>query len=202
MRTATRRLWLESLALGATLATACAGETDPQAEADAQSSRDQYELAALIDEAKRQPAEASTTALEHIRRDWLGARMHWEIAYSPTLCAGAGPCVALPFDHARHRSEHPQGWLPRLELSQAQRKDLARRCAEVDGHCVFAFEGTLTHLELGRERPTSLAFTDVELGAHRGATPDESWVRRRPAPKSIALTDPHVTLSRTGSESR
>ena len=157
--------------------------------------RDQYRLASMVDDARQGPA----AGMETVRQSWLGSRLRWEVGYLPALCRDGGPCVALPFDHARYQPRLPQGWLPRLELRPEQREELARRCAAVSGQCVLAFEGTLDRFELGPDRATSLTFVDVEVGTVRAAGAEESWVRRPSRTKSTALAEPPPDGPRTGS---
>lgn len=182
------------------LLAACRGgdppaQARPVRESAPVDARDQYRLASMIDDAKQGPA----TGLEKVRQDWLGSRLRWEVGFLAPLCRDEGPCVALPFDRARYQPRLPQGWLPRLELDADQRRELARRCSEVAGQCVFAFEGTLDRFELGPDRPTSLTFSAVELGAARPAGASESWARRPPRSKSTARVEPRPGGSRTGS---
>jgi hypothetical protein len=160
----------------------------------ARTDHDQYHLAALVDAARGREAEGTPGELERLRQSWLHTRVRWEVGYAPAFCRAEGRCAALPFDHRRLTSRLPQGWLPELALDDETRRELASCCDAVQGQCVFELEATLARFDLGRDRPTSLSFTDVELGACRGARADESWVRRS--------TDPHVALSRTGSEAK
>lgn len=163
-----------------------------------QDDRDQYRLAELVEAARLEEAKGGAGSLERLRQSWLHTRVRWEVGHAPTFCGESGPCAALPFDHRRLRSRVPQGWLPQLRLDADTRAELNACCDEVDGQCVFDFEGTLARFDLGSDRPTSLAFDDVELGACRSARPAESWVRRSSGAKSTSGTDPHVALSRTG----
>jgi hypothetical protein len=160
--------------------------------------RDQYRLASLVDDARRDDQDTAARTLERVRQSWLHTRIHWEVGYAPAFCRDAGPCMALPFDHGRLRATLPQGWLPELALDAHARAELRRCCAAVHGQCVFDFHGTFARFELGRDRPTSLSFRDVEVGGCRSARIEESWVRRSPRAKSTDASDPHVALSRTG----
>jgi hypothetical protein len=163
-----------------------------------QDDRDQYRLAELVEAARIEDAEGGAGALERLRQTWLHTRVRWEVGHAPAFCGESGPCAALPFDHRRLRSRLPQGWLPQLRLDADARAELKACCDAVAGQCVFDFEGTLARFDLGSDRPTSLAFDDIELGACRSARPGESWVRRSSRAKSTGATDPHVALSRTG----
>lgn len=196
-----------ALVLAATIGAACtrtdASDAVPDRPARARTSafqqdRDQYQLAKLVAAARLEDAKGGAGALERLRQSWLHTRVRWEVGHAPAFCAESGPCAALPFDHRRLGSRVPQGWLPVLRLDPAARAELKACCDAVEGQCVFDFQGTLARFELGNDRPTSLAFDDVELGTCRSARPAESWVRRSAGAKSTGGADPHVALSRTG----
>jgi len=147
-------------------AAAAATDVDP---------RDQYALAHAIAQAKASREEIAS-ALARTRSEWVGRRYRWELAFMPTLCADAGSCVMMPFDHHRD-PEHPirQGWLPRLELGDSERKALHDAC---QGHarCVVDLSGHLGQLELSTEQPTSMTLSQVRIHGVREAAPGESWV--------------------------
>lgn len=137
--------------------------------------RDQYALAHAIAEA-RASREGLDTALARTRSAWIGRRYRWELAFMPTLCNDEGACVMMPFDHQRD-PEHPirQGWLPRLDLEDGERRALEEAC---QGHarCVVELSGHLGQLELSTEQPTSMTLSQVEIHGAREAAPGESWV--------------------------
>lgn len=143
--------------------------------------RDQYALAHAIAQA-RASREQLPAALARTRSEWIGRRYRWELAFMPMLCDAEGPCVMLPFDHQRD-PERPirQGWLPRLELDDDQRRALKDAC---QGHarCVVELSGDLGQLELSTEQPTSMTLSQVEIHGVREAASGESWVLapRRP----------------------
>jgi hypothetical protein len=157
---------------------AATATTTPTPDADP---RDQYALAHAIASARASRDELAP-ALARTRSEWVGRRYRWELAFMPALCADAGSCVMMPFDHQRD-PEHPirQGWLPRLELPDAERQALHDAC---QGHarCVVDLSGDLGQLELSTEQPTSLTLSRVEIHGVREAAPSESWVLapRRP----------------------
>jgi hypothetical protein len=154
---------------------------EPLASSSEVDPRDQYALAQAIAQA-RASTQQLETALARTRSAWIGRRYRWELAFMPALCGETGPCVMMPFDHRRD-PEHPirQGWLPRLELPDAERRALADACG---GHarCVVDVSGQLGQLELSTEQPTSLTLSQVELHGAREAGASESWVlgTRRP----------------------
>lgn len=137
--------------------------------------RDQYALGHAIDEARRSFDDLEG-ALARTRAAWIDRRVRWELGYVPALCGEAGPCVALPFDHLRD-PEHPirQGWLPRLELEPAARRDLASQC-EGTARCVVELTATLTQLELSTDKPPSLTLGAIEIHSTRPSRDDESWI--------------------------
>ena len=197
-----RLRWPAFLALAASVGTGCARSEPPDTASARRISqsddRDQYRLARLVDDARRDDSDTGVGELERLRQSWLHTRVHWEVGYAPAFCRDGGPCMALPFDHGRRQTALPQGWLPELALEADARRVLAECCAAVEGQCVFGFHGTLASFELGRDRPTSLSFRDVEIGGCRAAKSGESWVRRSARAKSTDAADPHVALSRTG----
>lgn len=137
--------------------------------------RDQYALAHAIAEA-RASREGLETALARTRSAWLGRRYRWELAFMPTLCRDDGTCVMMPFDHHRD-PDHPirQGWLPRLDLEDGERRALEAACHGYT-RCVVDLSGDLGQLELSTEQPTSMTLSRVELHGTREAAPGESWV--------------------------
>ena len=194
--TTTMRRTILSLALSSTLAAGSCHDGDSPAPAEPATvaaaaaapeldPRDQYALAHAI-AAARASREQLGPALARTRSEWIGRRYRWELAFMPTLCTEAGPCVMMPFDHHRD-PEHPirQGWLPRLELDDGQRNALREQC---QGHarCVVDLSGHLGQLELSTEQPTSMTLSQVEIHGVREAASGESWVlapRRPIAPR-------------------
>jgi hypothetical protein len=166
---------------------------DPPAIVDA---RDQYALVQeIISASDERPLEIAA-ALDEVRRGWKGHRYRWEVALVPALCRAGHTCLVMPFDHLRHRDlEIVQGWLPRLELTRQVHDALLHDC-EPHRQCVFTFEGELDRFVLNVEDPTSLAFTDVEILSVRGATPEESWIRR-PRKRGALSGNPSVVGHRT-----
>jgi hypothetical protein len=192
-----------SLAMLATLSTgAChGGDTPTELEATAAAGReaaevdprDQYALAQAITQA-RASTEQLDSALARTRSAWIGRRYRWELAFMPALCGKTGPCVMMPFDHQRD-PEHPirQGWLPRLELADAERQALVEACG-AHSRCVVDVSGHLGQLELSTEQPTSMTLSKVEIHGVREARSGESWVlgTRRPPLVSRRSTAPHA----------
>lgn len=154
-------------------ASALASEAEP--DAPAVDPRDQYTLAHEIAAARR-TRDGLETALARTRAAWQGRRFRWELAFVPELCRATGPCVALPFDHARDE-RHPirQGWLPRLQLDAEQREALATRC-RAHRRCVLDISGQLARFELSVEVPPSLTLADVQVHGTRDSRRTESWV--------------------------
>lgn len=170
---------LPSLVLGSCHDGDAASPSEPvAADADEREAsidpRDQYALAHAIAQA-RASREGLDTALARTRSAWIGRRYRWELAFMPTLCDDEA-CVMMPFDHQRD-PEHPirQGWLPRLDLEDGERRALEDAC---QGHarCVVDLSGHLGQLELSSEQPTSMTLSQVEIHGAREAGPDESWV--------------------------
>ncbi|MCA9649870.1 MAG: hypothetical protein H6712_00505 [Myxococcales bacterium] len=157
--------------------------------------RDQYALAHAIEEARRSYDDLEA-ALARTRAAWIDREYRWELAYVPALCGPTGPCVALPFDHLRD-PEHPirQGWLPRLELEPAQRRQLAARC-EGQTRCVLDLSGRLSQLELSTERPPSLTLSDIEVHGARPSRDDESWILG--SRRTVAARAPEPAVIKAG----
>jgi hypothetical protein len=156
--------------------------------------RDQYALAQAI-AAARASHDRMEAALGQTRSEWIGRRYRWEMAFMPALCGDTGPCVALPFDHHKDPA-HPirQGWLPRLDLPQAQRQALHDAC-QGRARCVVELTGRLGQLELSLEQPVSMTLSEVEIHGVRDAAPGESWVL---APRSTPRRLPGEGRPRSG----
>lgn len=153
----------------------------PAAQRDERSS---YALAADVAEALSEPSLTRAQSLESVRADWQGKRYRWDVGVSAPLCR-PGTCNVFPFDHASSEDRIVQGWLPRLELSEAVHADLIERCGL--GVCVATIEGTLKTFALSAEDPTSLTFSDVAVLGVRARRENEAWVRRKADPRVAKL---------------
>lgn len=153
----------------------------PAAQRDERSS---YALAADVAEALSEPSLTRGQSLERVRVDWQGKRYRWDVGVSAPLCR-VGTCNVLPFDHGSSEVRIVQGWLPRLDLSEAVHADLIERCGP--GLCVATVEGTLKSFVLSAEDPTSLTFSDVLVLGVRARGENEAWVRRKADPRVAKL---------------
>lgn len=153
----------------------------PAAEHDERTS---YALAADVAKALSEPSLTRAQSLESVRADWQGKRYRWDVGVSAPLCRVA-TCNVFPFDHASSEARIVQGWLPRLELSEAVHADLVERCGP--GLCVATVEGTLKTFVLSAEDPTSLTFSDVAVLGVRARGENEAWVRRKADPRMAKL---------------
>ena len=139
--------------------------------------RDQY---ALLTELRTAEASGSALSAQRVRTNWLGRRYRWEVHVLPALCRPGAPCHALPFDNARLDFVTRQGWLPRLDLDEAQQRTVAQWCERHEG-CVIQFEGTLTTFQFAPDEYTRIGFSDVvPLGA-RPVAAGERWGQRHAA---------------------
>ncbi|MEM9188183.1 MAG: hypothetical protein AAGF12_03360 [Myxococcota bacterium] len=143
--------------------------------------RDQYALLAAIDAVRAQGSVDEEVSpvdpYARVRRDWEDQRYRWEAMFVPATCLTPSNCMVMPFDH--HRADTSgHGFLPRLQLTSAEAEVLRQRCEAVGPGCVFRFTGTLERLQVSDELPTSLSFTQIEIGDARPARSDESWIRR------------------------
>jgi hypothetical protein len=93
-----------------------------------------------------------------LRRRWQGQALRWTVTRYRTLCGAADSCFVAAFPIARP-AKH--GWMPKLELSQAEMAKLDAKCPSA--MCSFAFEGTLAELTASPDEPTSLTFADVHV---------------------------------------
>lgn len=146
--------------------------------------RSSYALAADVAEALSEPSLTRAQSLESVRADWQGKRYRWDVGVSAPLCR-VGTCNVLPFEHASSEVRIVQGWLPRLDLSEAVHADLMERCGP--GLCVATVEGTLKTFVLSTEDATSLTFSDVSVLGVRARREDEAWVRRKADPRVAKL---------------
>lgn len=146
--------------------------------------RTSYALAEDVAEALSEPSLTRAQSLESVRADWQGKRYRWDVGVSAPLCR-VGTCNVFPFDHASSEARIVQGWLPRLELSEAVHADLIERCGA--GLCVATVEATLKTFVLSAEEPTSLTFTDVSVLGVRARGENEAWVRRKADPRMAKL---------------
>lgn len=135
---------------------------EPSAAALMEDKRTQYDLAAVIGAAERLPRDQAALELPEIRRDWVNRRYQWKVDVIPALCASVERCNVLPFDTGNADRHITQGWMPRLELDEADFASIQRACANAE-RCTITFRGTLTKLVLSTDEFTALGFTDVEI---------------------------------------
>jgi hypothetical protein len=124
--------------------------------------RTQYDLATAIGAVEKLPKDQAALELPEIRRDWVARRYQWKVDVIPALCASVERCNVLPFDTGHADRHITQGWMPRLELDEADFASIQRACAGAQ-RCTITFRGTLTKLVLSTEEFTALGFSDVEI---------------------------------------
>lgn len=140
-----------------------AGEqTEPSAGTPIADTRTQYDLATAIAAIEKLPKDQAALELPELRRDWITRRFQWKVDVIPALCASVERCNVLPFDTGNTDRQITQGWMPRLELDEADFASIQRVCANTQ-RCTITFRGTLTRLVLSTEEFTALGFTDVEI---------------------------------------
>jgi hypothetical protein len=124
--------------------------------------RTQYDLATAIGAVEKLPKDQAALELPEIRRGWVARRYQWKVDVIPALCASVERCNVLPFDTGHADRHITQGWMPRLELDEADFASIQRACAGAQ-RCTITFRGTLTKLVLSTEEFTALGFSDVEI---------------------------------------
>lgn len=124
--------------------------------------RTQYDLAAALAAIEQLPRDQAALELPELRRDWIARRYQWKVDVVPALCASVERCNVQPFDTGGADRHIVQGWMPRLELDQADLASIQRACPDAR-RCTITFRGTLTKLVLSTEEFTALGFTDVEI---------------------------------------
>lgn len=127
-------------------------------------SRTQYDLAVDIKRAETARGDDSDLVWNEVRRDYHGKRFTWTVLYLPVLCREAARCNVAPFDRTGADKKIIQGWMPRLEMSDAEFAKLKNQCG-TKARCQFRFEGTLYHLTLSPDHLTALRFNDVKIHA-------------------------------------
>lgn len=144
----------------AELPLAQASKAEPGAAIDPRSPRDLADALAAVE--RGDPAEAADGYARVVRR-FQGRRYRWPLYLVPPLCR-RGRCNVLAFDHIGREHGVVQGWMPRLEIDEEQRRLLLERCGE-RSPCPFVAEVRLAALTASPERFTSVALADVELDA-------------------------------------
>jgi len=124
--------------------------------------RTQYDLATAIAAVEKMPRDQAALELPELRRDWVARRYQWKVDVIPALCASVERCNVLPFDTGKTDRNITQGWMPRLELDEADFASIQRACASAE-RCTITFRGTLNKLVLSTEEFTALGFSDVEI---------------------------------------
>jgi len=93
-----------------------------------------------------------------LRQRWQGQALRWTVTRYRTLCGAADSCFVAAFPIERP-AKH--GWMPKLDLSQAEMAKLDAKCPSA--MCEITFEGTLAELAASPEQPTSLRFANVHI---------------------------------------
>lgn len=124
--------------------------------------RTQYDLATAIGAIEKLPKDEAALKLPELRRDWITRRYQWKVHLIPVLCASVERCNVQPFDTGGADRHIVQGWMPLLEIDEADLAAIQRACPTAE-RCTITFRGTLTKLVLSTEEFTSLGFTDVEI---------------------------------------
>jgi hypothetical protein len=137
--------------------------------------RDQYAMALAMLQAETLDPDAQPSAFVRVREAWEGRRYRWTMGRIEALC-GEGPCLLVPFDHARFPHHVYYAFLARAALRDGQREAIESACApHRDAGCVITIEGTLARLGLTLDAPASLALDDVVLIEARAASETEHW---------------------------
>lgn len=136
--------------------------------------RDQVQLATALSEARSTSLEEDPDAYGRVVRSWHGRRYRWELAHVPLLCRTPKACYMAPFDHNRIERRALQGWLPRLEMSDAEFAALEAGCKDTR-RCIVRIEGTMG-LEASADAPTHVTFTGVRVLGTRAAGDGEAWI--------------------------
>lgn len=150
-------------ALAALFASACkdteAARLAPAPQsAPAVDTRSQFDLANAIDLAD--DSDDPELGYDHVRKNWIDKRYRWTVYRIAPLCRSTGQCNVLPFDRAGRDVKIVQGWMPRLEIDEADMKAIEAACGD-RGRCELSFEGTMSSLVLSVDKPTSIEFSDV-----------------------------------------
>lgn len=124
--------------------------------------RTQYDLATALAAIEQLPREQAALELPELRRGWIARRYQWKVHVVPALCASVERCNVQPFDTGGADRHIVQGWMPRLEIDEADFASIQRACTGAE-RCTVTFRGTLTKLVLSTEEFTALGFTDVEI---------------------------------------
>jgi hypothetical protein len=136
--------------------------TEPTPGAPIADTRTQYDLAAAIAALEAMPRDQAALEMPGVRRDWVARRYQWKVYVVPALCSSVERCNVQPFDTGGADRRILQGWLPRLEIDEADLAAIQRACASTQP-CTVTFRGTLTRFVLSTEEFTALGFTDVEI---------------------------------------
>ena len=150
------------LALVAVIAASVAacGKTDraqpspaPAAAAVSVSPASQADLARDIAEAERLGTWAD------VQQRWQGRTVRWTVTRHGVLCSSADDCHVAAFPVQRPAA---QGWMPHLAFAPGQYEALAARCGG-QAVCEVTIEGTLRHLDVSPELPTSVQLSNVRI---------------------------------------
>jgi len=118
----------------------------------------QADLATEVDQAERRGT------WREVRQRWEGQQLHWTVTRYKALCGSEAACHVAVFPVQRP-AQH--GWLPELTFAPGEYAKLAASCGDAD-RCEIEIRGTLGHLDLSGELPTSVHFEHVQLvAAHR-----------------------------------
>jgi hypothetical protein len=124
--------------------------------------RTQYDFATALAAIEQLPRDQAALKYPELRRDWVARRYQWKVHVVPALCASVERCNVQPFDTGGADRHIVQGWMPRLEIDEADFASIQRACTGAE-RCTITFRGTLTRLVLSTEEFTALGFTDVEI---------------------------------------
>jgi hypothetical protein len=151
---------IAALALALSIVTACSREDARPAPAPRDvavrpvlTAATQADLAREIEQADRRGT------WREVRQRWEGQRLRWTVTRQKALCRSSEACHVAAFPIQRPAQV---GWLPALELSDAEMAKIDRGCGERE-QCELVVEGTLTELALSGELPTSVRFSDVQV---------------------------------------
>jgi hypothetical protein len=151
---------ITALALALSIVTACSRDDARPAPAPRDvavrpvlTAATQADLAREIEQADRRGT------WREVKQRWEGQRLRWTVTRQKALCRSADACNVAAFPVQRPAQV---GWLPALELTDAEMAKIAAGCGEHD-QCELVVEGTLSELALSAELPTSVRFSDVRV---------------------------------------
>ena len=117
------------------------------------SSATQHDLGRDLDDAER------LGTWGEVQRRWTGQPLRWQVTRQRALCRSAAACNVSAFGVQRPA---PHGWLPLVKFAPGEFAKLERLCREVET-CDVVLDGTLEHIVVSPERPTSLTITGARV---------------------------------------